>query len=475
MTLEQGCQGLAYTYNQPTIFIEFARDIGMMARKAGLLNIFVSNGYDTPETVAEMPKFLDCVTVDFKGSGETNFVRKYINIPNADPIFQTLLDTRDTKKIHIEITDLIVPQVGDDLNAARKLSKWVYDNLGPDTPIHFLRFHPDYKMMELPWTPVETLEKHCAVAQEEGLKYVYIGNGAGHPHDHSYGPGRGAVADLPGTQPPPVPPRRAGDGPGGLSRRNRAREDRLLRDHDLAREDAFPRAVLRAPRDAEPRGRATGARTGVRRAPSPAWDRPLRRGLPRPPRASAVHEVRDVPADDPVHRRGKADETDCRRSRATTGRTHREVHNACERPGGGIRSPAPCGSPRCGPTLLRHGRQGFAVLYGAIRRSDRRLRRDPRERSDRTRRRSRPLAQRGSDVGGNHESPRARDEDGVCMGPRPQRGRTRGGVRRGVENRVPHGVDGRGRHRPPRFLPALRWRALLGLESHAMFRGTRAK
>ena len=194
MTLEQGCQGLAYTYNQPTIFIEFARDIGMLARKAGLINIFVSNGYDTPETVAEMPKFLDCVTVDFKGSGETNFVRKYINIPNADPIFQTLLDTRDTRKIHIEITDLIVPQVGDDLGAARKLSKWVYDNLGPDTPIHFLRFHPDYKMMEFPWTPVETLERHCAVAKEEGLKYVYIGNVSGHPLENTYCPGCGAVA-----------------------------------------------------------------------------------------------------------------------------------------------------------------------------------------------------------------------------------------------------------------------------------------
>jgi len=194
MTLEQGCQGLAYTYNQPTIFIEFARDIGMMARKAGLINIFVSNGYDTPETVEEMPKFLDCVTVDFKGSGETNFVRKYINIPNAEPIFQTLLDTRDTKKIHIEITDLIVPQVGDDLGAARKLSKWVYDNLGPDTPIHFLRFHPDYKMMEFPWTPVETLEKHCAVAKEEGLKYVYIGNVQGHRLENTYCPGCGAIA-----------------------------------------------------------------------------------------------------------------------------------------------------------------------------------------------------------------------------------------------------------------------------------------
>jgi pyruvate formate lyase activating enzyme len=194
MTLEQGCQGLAYTYNQPTIFIEFARDIGMRARKAGLINIFVSNGYDTPETVAEMPKFLDCVTVDFKGSGETNFVRKYINIPNAEPIFQTLLDTRDTKKIHIEITDLIVPEVGDDLGAARKLSKWVYDNLGPDTPIHFLRFHPDYKMMEFPWTPVETLEKHCAVAKEEGLKYVYIGNVSGHRLENTYCPGCGAIA-----------------------------------------------------------------------------------------------------------------------------------------------------------------------------------------------------------------------------------------------------------------------------------------
>ena len=194
MTLEQGCQGLAYTYNQPTIFIEFARDIGLLAREAGLINIFVSNGFDTPETVHEMGKFLDCVTVDFKGSGETSFVRKFINIPSAEPIFQTLLETRDKTRIHTEITDLIVPQVGDNLDAARDLSKWVYDNLGPDTPIHFLRFHPDYKMMEFPWTPVETLEKHCAVAKEAGLKYVYIGNVPGHPLENTYCPGCGAVA-----------------------------------------------------------------------------------------------------------------------------------------------------------------------------------------------------------------------------------------------------------------------------------------
>ncbi len=194
MTLEQGCQGLAYTYNQPTIFMEFARDIGMAARKAGLMNIFVSNGYDTPEAVAEMPKFLDCITVDFKGSGETKFVQRYIGIPNADPIFDTIQRIRDTKATHIEITDLIVPQVGDDLEAAKKLSKFVYDELGPDTPIHFLRFHPDYKMNEFPWTPVETLEKHCDVATAAGLKYVYIGNVGGHKLEHTYCPGCGAIA-----------------------------------------------------------------------------------------------------------------------------------------------------------------------------------------------------------------------------------------------------------------------------------------
>ncbi len=194
MTIEQGCQGLAYTYNQPTIFIEFARDIGMAARKAGLINIFVSNGYDTPDVVEQFPKFLDAITVDFKGSGETEFVRKYIGIPNADPIFDTLQRVRDTKASHIEITDLIVPQVGDSLDAARKLSKFVHDELGPDTPIHFLRFHPDYKMMEFPWTPVETLEKHCAVAKEEGLRYVYIGNVGGHRLEHTYCPGCGAIA-----------------------------------------------------------------------------------------------------------------------------------------------------------------------------------------------------------------------------------------------------------------------------------------
>jgi len=194
MTQEHGCQGIAYTYNEPSIFMEFAHDIGVLARKAGLVNMFVSNGYSTPDAVAMMPDFLDCITVDFKGSGEKSFVRKYIHIPDAEPIFQTLLEMKRKTNVHIEVTDLIVPQVGDDIEAARRLSNWVMDNLGPDTVIHFLRFHPDYRMMDIPSTPVKTLEKHCGVAKEAGLRFVYIGNVPGHPMEHTYCPECGTMA-----------------------------------------------------------------------------------------------------------------------------------------------------------------------------------------------------------------------------------------------------------------------------------------
>jgi len=139
--LETGCNGIAYTYNEPSIFLEYARDCGVLARKNGLFNIFVSNGYGTPESVSMMNEFLDSITVDFKGNGEEKFVRKYIGIPNSQPVFDTLLEIRDKTKIHVEITDLVVPEVGDDLEHAKKLCKFVYDEFGPDMPIHFLQFH----------------------------------------------------------------------------------------------------------------------------------------------------------------------------------------------------------------------------------------------------------------------------------------------------------------------------------------------
>lgn len=194
LALAQNCQGIAYTYNEPTIFIEYARDIGTAAHERGLFNIFVSNGFATPESVSMMNEFLDCITVDFKGSGEKNFMRKYIGVPGSEPIFETLSEIKRRTKIHVEITDLIVPQVGDDLDAARKLSRWVCDELGPMTPVHFLRFHPDYKMMEFPQTPIKTLEAHYKIAKEEGLQYAYLGNVPGHKLEHTYCHGCGEIA-----------------------------------------------------------------------------------------------------------------------------------------------------------------------------------------------------------------------------------------------------------------------------------------
>jgi pyruvate formate lyase activating enzyme len=182
------CEGIAYTYNQPTIFIEFAHDVGLIARKENLVNIFVSNGFDTPETVKYMKDFLDSITIDLKGNAEQNFLRKHVGILSAEPIFQTLLELKNKTKIHIEITDLIVPKIGDDLKEAEKVCKWVVENLGDETPIQFLRFHPTYKLIDLPVTPVETLEKHYEVAKKAGLKYAYLGNVPGHKWEHTYCP-----------------------------------------------------------------------------------------------------------------------------------------------------------------------------------------------------------------------------------------------------------------------------------------------
>lgn len=184
---EHNCQGISYTYNEPTIFIEYAYDTGILAKKEGLINIFVTNGYETPEAVDMASKFLTCATVDFKGSGETKFLQKYVGIPNAEPIYQTLLEMKK-HGIHIEVTDLIIPRIGDKITQAKRLVKWVHDNLGPDIPLHFLRFHPTYKLTNLSYTPTETLEKCHAMAKKEGMRYVYIGNIPGHPLENTYCP-----------------------------------------------------------------------------------------------------------------------------------------------------------------------------------------------------------------------------------------------------------------------------------------------
>ncbi len=186
-TKENGCQGISYTYTEPTIFFDYAYDTATLAQKQGFFNTFVTNGYMTPEAVQTIAPVLDAATVDFKGGGDPEFYKTFSAVPSVEPIYQSL---REMKKhhIHIEVTNLVIPKIGDSMERIRELATWISGNLGKSTPFHLLRFHPNYQVTNIPSTPLKTLEQGCEVSNEAGLKYVYIGNVPGHRYENTYCP-----------------------------------------------------------------------------------------------------------------------------------------------------------------------------------------------------------------------------------------------------------------------------------------------
>ena len=190
LALKYKCQGISYTYTEPTIFFEYAHDIAKIAKEKGLFNTFVTNGYMTPEAVKTIAPYLDAATVDFKGSANPKFYKEMSMVPSVEPIFESLIEMK-RNGIFIEITNLIVPKYGDSMEDLRKLVRWIIDNLGPETPFHILRFHPDYQLIDVPSTPIEILEKAWRIALDEGLYYVYIGNVPGHKAENTYCPNCG--------------------------------------------------------------------------------------------------------------------------------------------------------------------------------------------------------------------------------------------------------------------------------------------
>jgi len=186
-TRDNACQGISYTYTEPTIFFEYAYDTATLAKKVGFFNTFVTNGYMTTEAVKTIAPVLDAATVDFKGGADPEFYKKFSAVPSVEPIFETLKEMK-RHNIHVEITNLVVPKMGDSLERMRELALWIHDNMGKDSPFHLLRFHPDYKLTEIASTPIATLEKACDLSREAGLKYVYIGNVPGHPYENTYCP-----------------------------------------------------------------------------------------------------------------------------------------------------------------------------------------------------------------------------------------------------------------------------------------------
>jgi pyruvate formate lyase activating enzyme len=183
----RNCQGISFTYTEPTIYMEYAYDIAKLARQAGLFNTFVTNGYMTPEAVKTIAPYLDAATVDFKGGGDPGFYKSFSAVPDVKPIYEALKELK-RNGVHIEITNLVVPKIGDSIDKIKKMAKWIKETLGPDVPFHLLRFHPDYKMTTTPATTVEEMEKAYMTARNAGLHYVYLGNVPGHPSENTYCP-----------------------------------------------------------------------------------------------------------------------------------------------------------------------------------------------------------------------------------------------------------------------------------------------
>ena len=183
-----GCDTISYTYTEPTIFYEFMLDCARLARREGISNIFITCGYINPEPLRELAKVMDGANIDLKGFSEA-YYNKYCKAA-LEPVLTTIKVARE-EGMWVEVTNLVIPGANDDPQLIREMCKWLVANVGPDVPLHFSRFHPDYRMLDKPPTPPATLEMAARIAKEEGIRYVYIGNLLTRSGDDTFCPGCG--------------------------------------------------------------------------------------------------------------------------------------------------------------------------------------------------------------------------------------------------------------------------------------------
>lgn len=172
---KEKCNIISYTYTEPTIFYEYMLDIAKLAKKEGIKNTIVSNGYISEKPLMELCKFIDGANIDLKAFTPGFYMK--VCKGKLEPVLNTLKILKQ-EGVWLEITNLVVPGLNDDFKKIEEMCKWIAKELGKDTPLHFSRFHPDYKMTDGEATQMETLEKAKNIA-EKYLDYVYIGNVAG--------------------------------------------------------------------------------------------------------------------------------------------------------------------------------------------------------------------------------------------------------------------------------------------------------
>lgn len=182
---ESGCRTIAYTYSEPVVFYEYMYDTAVEGNRQGIGSVVVTNGYINEEPLRRLCDHVMAVKVDLKAFTERFY--KELCKGELAPVKETL-KRLVAWKIWTEIVVLILPTQNDSPSEIREMAKWIHGELSPDVPIHFSRFHPAYKIKDLPPTPVVTLERCHGIATEEGLRFVYVGNIPGHPKESTYCP-----------------------------------------------------------------------------------------------------------------------------------------------------------------------------------------------------------------------------------------------------------------------------------------------
>lgn len=183
-----GCRSIAYTYTEPTVYFEMAFETARIARQRGILNVFVSNGYMTPEAVEKIRPFLDAANIDLKAFSD-DFYKTYCGA-RLEPVKETLKAMKKAG-IFLEVTTLVIPGLNDAPEEMAALAGFIAAELGPETPWHVSRFHPVYRLTDRPPTPVATLIEARDIGLAAGLKYVYMGNVPGSGGEDTSCPGCG--------------------------------------------------------------------------------------------------------------------------------------------------------------------------------------------------------------------------------------------------------------------------------------------
>ena len=179
------CQGIAWTYNEPSIWFEYTLDSAKLAKENNLYTVYVTNGYLSPEAMDTIGPYLDAWRVDIKGFTDA-FYQKLAKITHWRGILEVAKQAKDKWNMHIEVITNIIPTMNDDDEQLEGIAHWIRNELGELTPWHVTRFYPNHDLMNLPATPISTLERAYDIGKKAGLKFIYAGNVPGHKSENTF-------------------------------------------------------------------------------------------------------------------------------------------------------------------------------------------------------------------------------------------------------------------------------------------------